>query len=276
VAAQSDAKDLQVTAADTYETQAKGIRILPGQWRPHYRWEQIAWVSPAWPSQEYLWLDFPEAIFTDQGLLYLSHVNPPLPVLFSDLPKVEWRQTPEGMTFERELPNGVRFGGSVTRKHPSTVALELHLTNGSDQALTHIRLQTCLFLRGVKEFCDFTRDSKFVHVADLGWITLTQARTIKREGAPYTIGFGGKGEPVADSPVIVCVSNQAPRLVAMTWYDATASMTVNPGHPCMHADPGFPDLAPGETASVHGEVIFFEGALSDFEGSAAFARIRGS
>ena len=58
---------------DTYETHAKGIRILPGQWRPLYPFEQIAWVSPPWPSQDYIWLDFPEAIFCNLGLLYFGH-----------------------------------------------------------------------------------------------------------------------------------------------------------------------------------------------------------
>ena len=49
----------------TYADHATGIRILPGAWRPHYYWEHIAWVSPSWPSQDYIWLDFPEAIFTE-------------------------------------------------------------------------------------------------------------------------------------------------------------------------------------------------------------------
>ena len=76
---------------DTYATHAKGIRILPGKWRPHYPWEHIAWVSPSWPSQDYIWLDFPEAIFTQQGLLYLSHVNPQVQaVMFPDPPPVAW------------------------------------------------------------------------------------------------------------------------------------------------------------------------------------------
>ncbi|MBI4326975.1 MAG: hypothetical protein HY674_17175, partial [Chloroflexi bacterium] len=90
----------------TYDTHAKGIRIVPGQWRPHYPWEHIVWISPAWPSQDYLCLDFPEAIFSNQGLLFLSHVNPPFPVLFPDLPKVEWQRGPTGVAFERTLPNG--------------------------------------------------------------------------------------------------------------------------------------------------------------------------
>ena len=69
-----------------YETQATGLRILPGQWRPHYPWEHIAWVSPPWASQDYVWLDFPEAICSSLGFLYLSHVNPPIPTIFKDLP----------------------------------------------------------------------------------------------------------------------------------------------------------------------------------------------
>jgi len=60
---------------ETYDTHAKGIRIVPSQWRPHYPWEHIVWMSPSWPSQDYLWLDFPEAIFSDQGLLGLRSTN---------------------------------------------------------------------------------------------------------------------------------------------------------------------------------------------------------
>ena len=189
--------------AETYETHVKGIRILPGQWRPHYPWEQIAWVSPAWPSQEYIWLDFPEAIFTSQGLLYLSHVNPGIESVFPNLPKVPWRDVPHGIGFERELPNGIGFGGSVTRQSPARVALELHLKNGSAQALKNIELQTCAFLRGIKEFADYTRDNKFVHVPGTGWVTLNQAREMSAGNSPYRVGWRSKGKPVADWPIMV-------------------------------------------------------------------------
>lgn len=30
---------------DAYATHAKGIRILPGQWRPHYPFEQVVWIN---------------------------------------------------------------------------------------------------------------------------------------------------------------------------------------------------------------------------------------
>lgn len=254
-----------VPPKETYETQAKGIRILPGQWRPHYPWEQIAWISPSWPSQDYLWLDFPEAIFTSQGLLFLSHINPGIETVFSDLPKVAWQQNPDGISFDRELPNGSAFGGRIVKSSDTTVDLELHLHNGSSEKLADITLQTCAFLRGIKEFADYTRDNKFVHVPNDGWIPMTKAVELPDGAEPYRLGWRTKGKRVADVPMVVTVSNQADRLFAFTWQEHTLSMIGNPHHPCAHADPQFPDLNPGETASIHGKLVFFEGKLQDFD-----------
>lgn len=248
---------------ESYETHAKGIRILPGQWRPHYPWEHIAWVSPSWPSQDYLWLDFPEAVFSNQGLLYLSHVNPPIQTVFSDLPAVPWRPVPAGIAFDRTLPNGVAFGGSVTRANANTVALELHLENGSAQPLTNITLQTCVFLRGIKEFADYTRANKFVHLAERGWVSVQDTSALPENSGPYRVGWRRSGKRLADWPVLATVSNQGGRLVAMTWQQDTLSLVSNPNHPCMHADPQFKDLTPGQRASIRGKLLFFEGRLED-------------
>jgi hypothetical protein len=250
---------------DTYETQAKGIRILPGQWRPHYPWEQIVWISPSWPSQNYLWLDFPEAIFSNQGLLYLSHINPPIRTAFPEWPKVSWHQIPNGLAFDRLLPNGVRFGGRVTKKSNTVVGLELKVHNGSSRSLTDITLQTCAFLRAIPEFAEFTTDNKFVHVASAGFIPLSKALTLKEGIGPYRLGWRTKGKLLADLPVIITMSNQVERLVAMTWRRDTLSLVSNPNHPCMHADPKIRDLEPAEEASIYGELIFFEGKLADFD-----------
>ena len=258
--------------ADTYETHAKGIRIQPGHWRPHYPWEHIAWISPAWPSQDYLWLDFPEAIFTSQGLLYLSHVNPGIDSVFPNLPQVPWREVPGGIAFDRTLPNGISFGGSVTKRKNTQVALELHLKNGSAQPLKNIELQTCAFLRAIREFADYTRDNKFVHVPGAGWIPLTQAVALKEGSSPYRVGWRSKGKPVADWPVMVTRSNVAERWVGMTWGKDTLSLIGNPNHPCMHADPRFKNLEPGEKATITGKIFFIEGNLADFD----FAALTGS
>jgi hypothetical protein len=155
---------------DTYETHAKGIRILPGMWRPHYPYEQIAWISPSWPCQDYLWLDFPEAIFTDKGLLFLSHVNPPLPTVFQDLPPVPWKRIPGGVEFHRVLPNRFAFGGRLRIAGPTSVRMELWFENGTDAAIGGIKLQTCAYLRGIEEFALYGMSNKFVHVPGEGWL----------------------------------------------------------------------------------------------------------
>ena len=51
----------------------------------------------------------------------------------------------------------------------------------------------------------------------------------------------------------------------MTWFNDTLSLIGNPNHPCMHADPRFPDIAPGESATLRGRLVFFEGKLHDFD-----------
>jgi hypothetical protein len=177
----------------TYENNVKGIRILPGHWRPHYPFEQIAWVSPPWPSQDYIWLDFPEAIFTNIGLIFLSHVNPPFPVVFPDLPKVPWKEIPGGIRFDRELLNGIRFGGSVVKKEESVVSLNLYIDNGSKEPLTTIKLQTCAFLRAIQEFGDYTFENKLVHVPDKGWMKFAEARDSGLTSG--RVGFGWRGGP---------------------------------------------------------------------------------
>lgn len=250
---------------ETYENQARGIRIHPGQWRPHYRWEHIAWISPSWPSQDYLWLDFPEAIFSSQGLLFLSHINPPFPSVNPDLPPVPWIAGEKGISFERDLPGGISFGGSVTRGGDTVVDLELHIHNGSKEPLNDISLQTCAFLRGIKEFGDYTGDNKFVHVPERGWVTMNEATKIAGPEQPYRVGWRRSGKPVADVPMMITTSNKGDRLFAFTWQESTLSMVGNPNHPCAHADPQFPNLASGDGASIKGRIVFFEGVLKDFK-----------
>lgn len=250
---------------ETYENQAKGLRILPGAWRPHYPWEHIAWISPSWPSQDYIWLDFPEAVFTDRGLIYLSHINPAAPAVYDSWPPVDW-QTGEGaIEFERVLPDGVAFGGRVFVEKVNVAGLSLWIRNGSKDPLKNITLQTCAFLRAIKEFADYTPDNKFVHVPGRGWIKYRQAQEMSEDEGKFGVGWRTRGNRKADVPMMATVSNKAERLVAMTWLSDTLSMVQNAGHPCMHADPYFNNLEPGEEQTIQGRLIFFEGPLAEFD-----------
>lgn len=242
-----------------------GIRILPGQWRPHCAYEHIAWISPSWSSRDYVWLDFPEAIFAESELIYLGHASPVFVARFRDLPKVEWQNIPGGIAHERVLPNGIKFGASAVKNHDSTGAeLRLYIENGSKDKLKDIKLQTCAYLRAIKEFSDFTTDNKFVHLRELGWQPFKEDASGDYRSGRFRLGWRA-GPAAADLPVMVTVSNAQQRLVALTWYDSTYSLVSNPQHPCMHADPFFPDLEPGQRAEIRGELLFFEGTIEQFE-----------
>ena len=52
--------------------------------------------------------------------------------------------------------------------------------------------------------------------------------------------------------------------LARDWRSENDTLGV-PRHPCVHADPRFPDLAPGEGASIRGKLIFFEGSLDELD-----------
>jgi len=242
----------------------RDIRVLPGKWRPHYSYEHIAWISAPWVSQDYLWLDFPEGVFTDQGTLYLSHVNPSFPKLFDDPPAVPWQPVGKAIQYERAFPSGVVMRGRIVRDSETTVAMELSLSNGSQRPMTGITLQTCLFLRAAAEFNRLTLENKYVHIPRRGWLPYTLATMQARAEGSCKLGWRG-GRPLADLPLIACLSSQAPHLVAMTWDNDTLSLVGNPHHPCMHADPCFPDLAPGQEHTIRGHLLFHEGDLASFE-----------
>ena len=140
----------------------------------------------------------------------------------------------------------------------------LHIHNGSREELGKITLQTCAFLRAIQEFADFSQENKRVHLPE-GWVGLADAARREGGNGKYGVGWRSRKNPIADLPVAVVLSNQGERLVAMTWLDDTLSMVGNPAHPCIHADPRFPDLPPGKAASIRGKLIFFEGPLAEFK-----------
>ena len=252
-------------ASPEQKTSAGELWILPGQWRPYFPFEQIAWIRAPWSSPlfpDYIWLDFPEAIFCDSGLIFLSHVNPGIPSMYPDLPKIDWQVFSGGIRFERMLPNGVKFGGALRLKNELTVIFDLFIRNDGKVPLKNITLQTCAYLKDTAEFAERTHENKFVHHREKGWMDFNEAIQEKATGR-FRLGWSS-GPQVADLPVIVTLSSDRKRLVAMTWYDDTFSLIQNPNHPCMHADPFFPNLAPGQEHRIEGALIFFDGDLEQF------------
>ena len=248
-----------------YDEFVTGTRILPGMWRPHAPWEQVAWVHPPWPDDGYLWLDFPEVVMVEREFLYAGHGPLDHPSVHHDaLPKAPWYDVEDGIAFDRIMPNGLAFGGRLTEdRGRSAISMQIYVCNGTPHVLRGLKMQTCAYLRLLDEFADKTTGNKYVHVAERGWVPFPDAAQMADGIGPYRLGWRG-GPAVADLPFMVTVSGKAERLLAMTWYDDTYSIVSNPGHPCIHTDPAFPDIEPGGRYSIRGELFFFEGTLADF------------
>jgi len=261
-----------------YDSLVSGMHIFPGSWRPVFKTEQIAWISPPWLNKgfiwgdfpkatDFIWLDFPKAIFSNKGLLFLSHINPSLPALYN-YPQViqkPWTPTPDGIHYSQYLPNGINFGGVVTKENEQIISLELWMKNESDSIIKDILLPTCAYLHPIEEFNAKSNENKFVHIPEKGWVALEKALLMKGNTGKYFVGWGRGSQKIADLPVIVTISREQTHLVAYTWWENTSALWGNPSHPSFNADPYVPDLLPGMKCNVKGSLIFFEGSLAQFE-----------
>lgn len=205
------------------------IGFLEGAIRPQ-RETKVSVFTP-WDSQSYVVVDVPEAIWSNLGLTYLAHTH--IPTVWDQrqqtLKRQEWqRQAGGGFVSERTLPNGIVFGTIVTPRQDH-VAMEMWLTNGTPDPLSDLRVQNCVMLKAAEGFAQQTNDNKY---------------------------FAGS---------YVCCHDPGRRRWIITGWDPLHRGWANPPCPCLHADPKFPDCAPGETKRLRGWLSFYEGPDIDAE-----------
>jgi hypothetical protein len=183
-------------------------------------------VFAPWADGGYAVADVPEAIFSNLGLIYLAHTH--IPTIWDQqgikLPPLEWNRRPDGsLDCERALPNGIAFGSRVVPA-AAAVHLELWLRNGTREKLTGLRVQNCVMLKAAAGFA-------------------AQTLTNKLFQAPYAAARSADGR----------------RWIITAWEPCDRCWG-NDRVPCLHADPKFPDCAPGETVRLRGWLSFYEGA----------------
>jgi hypothetical protein len=185
-------------------------------------------VFAPWAVREYVVVDLPEAIWWQDGLLYLAHEHdaaPPTPWRRQGLrlPRLEWDRHPDGrLSSRRRLPNGVAFGADV-RPRAEGVAMELWLENGSPEPLRDLRVQICVMPGRLDGFAEQTTANK-----------------------------------VFRPPIAFCRNAAGTRWLITAW-EACQRAWGNERCPCLHSDPQFVDSAPGQRQILHGWLSFFEG-----------------
>jgi hypothetical protein len=199
------------------------IGFLDGAVDPQ-RDTKLSIFSP-WDSHSHVVADVPEALWSNLGLTYLAHTH--VPTIWTEkkvaLEPVEWTVLPGGdLRMERLLPNGIRFG---TQAHatPEAVLMKMWISNGADRALSDLRVQNCVMLKGMAGFNQQTNANKVL------W-----------------------------GPYAACSSENADRWVITAWKPVNRAWA-NPSVPCIHADPRIPDTKPGEISVIRGLVSFYSG-----------------
>lgn len=204
------------------------IGFLDGAIEPQ-RETKLSVFAP-WDPTSYVVLDAPEALWSNLGLTYLAHTH--IDTIWDKqgirLDRREWLRKSDGSYFlKRELPNKIAYE-LVATPHRDHLAIRMALTNGTAETLSDLRVQMCAMLKGCKGFDQQTNENKI---------------------------FRGS--------LAACRNEQADRWVILgfepnhrTWGNAPC--------PCLHSDPIFPPLEPGQTKSVHGWLSFYQG--TDIEG----------
>jgi hypothetical protein len=179
-----------------------------------------------WAGGGYVVIDVPEAVWCEKQLEYLAHT--PLPTRWDQqgirLERIDWTRGEGGLlTSRRTLPDGLEF---FVRVEPvqDGARMELRLKNGGERTLTGLRAQVCVLLGAAPGFNAQSRANK-LQIPGAG-VTAVRSEDAKRW---------------------IAVVFEKPKL-----WD-------NPPCPCIHSDPSFPDLAPGEESVARGRLFLYEG-----------------
>lgn len=205
------------------------IGFLDGAVNPQR--ETKASVFLPWNCAGYVVVDLPEAIWSNLGLTYLAHTH--VPTIWTkqgvELEPLEWKRADDGtLSLERKLPNGIAYAAKVEAKDKA-VRMELSLTNGTKEKLSDLRIQNCVMLKGTPGFAEQTNDNK-----------------------------------VFRSPFVAVRDKTGRRWIITAWQRCQRAWG-NAPCPCLHSDPQFADLAPGETGKLTGWLWFYEGDDLDAE-----------
>jgi prepilin-type processing-associated H-X9-DG protein len=227
------AKDLPILVLPYPGGRHPRIGFLEGAIDPQ-RETKFSIFTP-WDANSYVVVDVPEAIWSNLGLTYLAHTH--IDTIWAKqgiaLERLEWNRRPDGgLDIRRKLPNGIEFAVAVTPTRDA-VLMEMRLANGTGEKLTDLRIQNCVMTKMAKGFEQQANENK-----------------------------------VLKDPYAACRSADGKRWIVTAWQGCHRTWA-NEKCPCFHSDPKFPDLEPGQEATLKGWLSFYEG--TDIE--AEFSRI---
>jgi hypothetical protein len=174
-----------------------------------------------WDITQYVVVDLPKAIFSQNGLEFLAHTHffTIYNLQHQTLDNRDWKMEEGSWINSWLMPNNLRFGARATPLSNS-VALELWLENGTEGDLDSLITQVCVMFKGAIDFNDLTNDNK---------------------------EFGEN--------VIATRTKDGQNWILIAW-ENPHRVWANADVPCMHVDPRFPACAVGERVTLKGRIWF--------------------
>ncbi len=229
-------------------------------------------VAPPWPNGGRLRLNLPE---------HLEHKPGGWGILrWSDKREKSWKISPDGRSATLDVVSldpsaaGARVTGKV-EVDGSRVRLSMKVAAGR-KTLARVKPLYCLQYQPLKGFPQWVDNLKHTFalidgraVAISGLKTKDANATVKgldvKGCDQLDNGFAEKSggyyvEKRADVAMVAITSLDGKRCVVYSW---TPGKTVfsNAGIPCMHGDPFYGDIRPGEAREAKGIIVFLEGPV---------------
>ena len=223
-------------------------------------------IVPPWPDGGSIFVNLPEHLEYMPGTKGIARHH--------DKRKNVWQisadSTEANYAVESTTEPGVFF--SVKSKSTDQRArFEMSITNRSEKMLNSLRPMFCFQYNLLKGFPEKNTDNfmhtfiiingKLVSVADLGVKNPGAiARMAQVSGCPdehnwWAEKMGGFIEQRIDAAYTILTAAHDDRTVIVHWSPGK-NLLSNSAIPCIHADPCMGDLAPGESRTVYGEIIF--------------------
>jgi len=226
-------------------------------------------VAPPWKEGGVLVINFPEHLeYESRGMGILRHNDA--------TPRGRWETAPDGRraTLNVESPTapGVRVEGEAKIAGPDRVELMIRIVNGGKIALATVKPLYCMHYRELSGFPQWVDNFKHTFVLRGGkTVALSEVPTktpeTKIKGGTIAgcdqqdNGFaernGGLIERGLDAAIAAVEDLQGRRRLVVAWSPGKSILS-NANIPCLHADPFYGTLEPGQSAEARGVLLFTE------------------
>ncbi len=229
-------------------------------------------IVPPWADGGSIFVNLPEHLEYMPGTKGIARHH--------DKRKNVWRINADSSEANYEVESVTEPGVFFSVKAQTTgqrAIFEMNFTNHSKKILTSIRPMFCYQYNLLKGFPARFSDNfahtlivingKPVSVTSLtvknpkAVARMAQVGTCKDEHNWWAEEMGGFIEQRMDAAYTILTAAQDDRKVVLHWFPGKNLLT-NSAIPCIHADPCVGDLAPGESRTVHGELIFTHVSLN--------------